>query len=74
MADDNAFFARDILRLQNFHMLEARDGQDAVDLCERRPGPIDLLLTDVVMPRMGGRLLADHLCQNFPGLRVLFMS
>lgn len=41
---------------------------------ESHDGPIDLLLTDVVMPRMGGRALAERLEGRQPGLKVLFMS
>ena len=42
--------------------------------CERHPGPIHLMVTDVVMPRMSGRELADRLIPLRPAMKVLFMS
>ena len=55
-------------------MLSAPDADAAVNLCEGHPGGVDLLLTDVVMPDIGGRALAERLTALFPHLRVLFMS
>jgi two-component system, cell cycle sensor histidine kinase and response regulator CckA len=57
-----------------YRVLEAPDADGAVALCGDHPGGVDLLLTDVVMPDIGGRALADRLTALFPGLRVLFMS
>ena len=51
-----------------------RSGKDALLEAERHPEPIHLLLTDVVMPEMGGHALAAALCESRPGLRVLYMS
>lgn len=62
------------LRAHGYHLLEARDGLDAIRVAAAHEGPIDLLLTDVVMPRMGGRALAETLRQQRPTTRVLFMS
>jgi len=57
-----------------YQVLEAVDGEAALALARATSGPIDLLLTDVVMPRLGGRELATRLQAERPGLRVLFMS
>lgn len=55
-------------------VLEAPDGQAALQLAARHPGPIQLLLTDVIMPELGGRRLAEQLRALRPEIRVLFMS
>jgi CheY-like chemotaxis protein len=62
------------LRAHGYQLLEARDGLEAIRVAAAHQGPIDLLLTDVVMPRMGGRALAETLRQQRPTTRVLFMS
>jgi two-component system cell cycle sensor histidine kinase/response regulator CckA len=66
--------ARKILEHAGYRVLEASRGEEAVRLCLERAGPIDLLLTDVVMPETSGREVADRLTELLPGLRVLFMS
>ena len=63
-----------ILERQGYQVLEARDGRHAIELATRHAGPIDLLLTDMVMPEMNGRALAEQLCRLRPSLRVLYMS
>lgn len=55
-------------------MLEAGSGPDAVEVARRHPGVIDLLLTDMIMPRMSGEELATRLRATRPELRVVFMS
>lgn len=55
-------------------MLEADGGERALAVSESFPGAIDLLLTDVRMPGLGGLELAGRLCLRRPGLRVLYVS
>ena len=63
-----------MLERQGYHVLEAADGPGALALSEKHGGPIHLLLTDVLMPEMSGRELADRLILLRPETRVLFMS
>lgn len=63
-----------VLVKQGYHVLEAQDGNDAIQRVESYSGPIDLVLTDVVMPGMGGRELAERLRTMRPEIPLLFMS
>jgi CheY-like chemotaxis protein len=55
-------------------VLEAADGAEAVEVGRRHPSRIDLLLTDVVLPKLGGREVAEALLEARPGLKVVYMS
>jgi two-component system cell cycle sensor histidine kinase/response regulator CckA len=63
-----------VLRRAGYAVLEAAEGQEALTVCNHHQGPIHLLLTDVIMPRMSGPELARRLCARRPEMRVLFMS
>ena len=65
---------RKILQKQGYHVLEASRGEEALRISEGRKEPIHLLLTDVVMPQMSGRELADRLKVARPEMKVLFVS
>ena len=65
---------REILERQGYSVLEASNGEEALVTARQYPGPIDLLLSDIVMPGMNGRDLAGHLSRIRPDLKVLFMS
>jgi CheY-like chemotaxis protein len=63
-----------ILERAGYRVLVAGSGDEAIGLCEHMPTPIDVLLTDVVMPGVGGRELAARMSERFPALKVLFMT
>jgi PAS domain S-box-containing protein len=63
-----------VLRNLGYTVLEAADGEAALRIARVHDGPIDLLLTDVVMPRMGGPRLHEELAGLCPGVRVLYIS
>jgi CheY-like chemotaxis protein len=66
--------AKEFLTDSGYTVLEACDGKEAILLASETKTPIDLLLTDVVMPRMGGRQLAEQLARLHSGMKVLYMS
>jgi CheY-like chemotaxis protein len=65
---------REILEMSGYAVLEAHHGAEALELSNRHAGPIHLLVTDVVMPQMSGRELAQRLATLRPDLKVLYMS
>jgi PAS domain S-box-containing protein len=66
--------ARQVLETCGYHVLEAVNGEEAVRLYEHHEGAIHLLISDVVMPYLGGRAVADHLRTLKPQLKILFLS
>ncbi len=65
---------RDLLELSGYTVLEAASGEEALHAYEQFKEPIQLLLTDVIMPGMSGHTLAQNLIGRCPSLRVLYMS
>lgn len=77
LVDDEApvrAMAARVLRRQGYTVLQAGDPIEALRLARQYRGAIHLLLTDVIMPEMGGRELAEQLTAELPALRVVFMS
>jgi PAS domain S-box-containing protein len=66
--------ARQYLETQGYKILEAEDGAAALQIVDGYAGAIDLLLTDIIMPGVNGRELAEHVTQLLPNVRVLYMS
>ena len=66
--------ACEFLRACGYHVLEARNGKDAIDVAHQYAGNIHLMVTDVVMPHMGGGPAALELSTRRPGLKVLYLS
>jgi two-component system cell cycle sensor histidine kinase/response regulator CckA len=66
--------ARHILTACGYSVMEAENGRDAVLLIENYLGPLDLLISDVVMPHLGGRQLAEKIVDLRPGIKTLFLS
>ena len=67
-------YMRATLSSGGYTLLTAADGVEAIALLERRDRPIDLIVTDVIMPKMGGKELSDWLATNRPEVKVLFVS
>jgi nitrogen-specific signal transduction histidine kinase len=77
LVEDEAAVRSSVRRLLEWHgytVLEARNGAEALRVYQAHEGRIDLILTDVVMPEMGGHELVERLRESRPDLRVLFMS
>jgi signal transduction histidine kinase/DNA-binding NarL/FixJ family response regulator len=74
--DDDAvrMFGARALRNKGYRVTEARNGEDALDLIRSASGPLDLLITDVVMPQMDGPSLIREVREVDPGIKVIFIS
>ena len=62
------------LKSSGYTVLSASNGVKALKICENHAEVIKLVVTDMIMPKMGGRELAEKIHQHFPGIKVLFMS
>jgi signal transduction histidine kinase len=65
---------REMLEVRGYKVLEASNGSDALDICKSYAGPIHLTLSDVVMPGMTGRELAEQVVRIRPDMKILLMS
>jgi two-component system cell cycle sensor histidine kinase/response regulator CckA len=72
--DEVRALTREVLERQGYRVLEASDGLEALRRYEAEGDRIDLVLSDVVMPRMSGRELVDRVRAIRPDMRVLYMS
>jgi two-component system, cell cycle sensor histidine kinase and response regulator CckA len=65
---------RTILESRGYFVLDAQGGEEALHVCRNHKGPIHVLVTDVVMPKMKGTEVADRLRSIYPEIKVLYMS
>jgi two-component system, cell cycle sensor histidine kinase and response regulator CckA len=65
---------RELLEIKGYLVLEASQGVEALEIFKKSQEPVDLVLTDVVMPHMSGSELVERLRKEQPALRVIFMS
>jgi two-component system, cell cycle sensor histidine kinase and response regulator CckA len=72
--DDVRSVMRSVLRQKGYTVLDAASGADAIRSLADHTGPVDMLVTDVLMPGMSGRELYEHLVRRHPGLKVLYVS
>ena len=74
--DDDSLrkLARTVLKQNGYKVLEAENGEDALRVSEAHDGSIDLMITDVVMPKMGGKEIAERLQPLYPQMKVIYMS
>jgi len=66
--------AQAVLHQHGYRVLDAENGEDALRVSKEHDGPIHLLLTDVIMPKMGGKKLAERLQPLYPRMKVIYMS
>ncbi len=64
----------ELLKMEGFKVLQARAGEEAIHVAAQNRSPLDVLITDVVMPKMSGHEVAQKLLEMNPNLKVLFMS
>jgi signal transduction histidine kinase/ActR/RegA family two-component response regulator len=72
--DEVRSLASEFLRSAGYNVLTAKDGLEALEISKRRGSTIQLLLTDIVMPKMRGTELAHELRARFPNLKIVYMS
>jgi two-component system, cell cycle sensor histidine kinase and response regulator CckA len=74
--DDDAvrMTAAEYLMMQGFKVLQARTGSEALNLVQQSRSPLDILITDIFMPKMNGHEVAAKLLEEHPDLKVLYMS
>jgi CheY-like chemotaxis protein len=63
-----------VLRAKGYRVLEAREGAEALSLLRQHEGPVDLLITDIIMPGLGGPALVERLRPGAPDLKVLYIT
>ncbi|MEA2082752.1 MAG: response regulator [Thermodesulfobacteriota bacterium] len=66
--------ARKALQSYGYRIMDAENGENALIVCKKHDGQIDLMITDVVMPKMGGREAANRLQPLYPQMKVIYMS
>jgi len=77
LVEDDAMvrvFTRKALERLGYEVIEASDGNEALEALQRRQRPVDVVVTDIVMPLMGGRELAQRVLERWPGTPLLFVS
>jgi DNA-binding response OmpR family regulator len=77
VADDEVMIrnlVRLLLQTNGYVVLSASDGQEGLELSRKYPGKIDLVITDVEMPRLNGMNLIAHLLEERPGIKSIVMS
>ena len=72
--DDVRTFMRTVLESRGYTVMAAADGAEALRLSDAYQGPVDLVVTDVVLPKMSGRAVAAELAARWPGVKTLFVS
>ncbi|MGE4489380.1 MAG: response regulator [Kiritimatiellales bacterium] len=63
-----------VLQANGYTVLAANNAEEAVQICEEYDGELDMLLTDVVMPKKSGPQLAEHIIKLRPNIRIVYMS
>jgi two-component system cell cycle sensor histidine kinase/response regulator CckA len=77
LVEDNDHTRTGVARYLRSHgktVLEARDGRDALEVLERHPGNVDVIVTDLAMPRMDGIELVEHVRQHHPTIGVIAVT
>ena len=72
--DEVRHLAAAVLKAYGYRVLQAREGGEALEMLERDPAHVDLMLTDVMMPKMNGKELGEQLRQRWPHMAVILMS